>query len=157
MAISACCLRWFTVQWIMDPTHNLLLGSFIRSCLNWIQWFFELGLIFSFLRSFIGSICIKWISIWGFNIIVNDNVLTFFCADKCSPLLIWLLHRSRFNKGYYGILHPPLKCNLVNLEIPIGFLYYGNPFGISKSTRLHFNILHSSEFHISALLRRFNE
>ena len=46
--------------------------------------------------------------------------------------------RSHLNKGCYGMLHNPLKCNFVNFEIPIGFLYYENPFGISKLTRLHF-------------------
>ena len=46
-----------------------------------------------------------------------------------------------------------LNCNLVNFKIPNGFLYYyGNDFGISKLTRLHFKrvyvctyILYSSE------------
>ena len=73
----------------------------------------------------------------------------------CCPLLTRSLHRSHLNKGCYGMLHNPLKCNFVNFEIPIGFLYYENPFGISKLTRLHFkgvynnttyrNILYSSE------------
>ena len=35
--------------------------------------------------------------------------------------------------------HTHLKCsNLVNFEIPNGFLYYGNDFGISKLTRLYY-------------------
>ena len=48
------------------------------------------------------------------------------------------LHRSHLNKGCYCMLHTPLKCNHVNFDIPNEFLYYGNPFGISKLTRLHF-------------------
>ena len=48
------------------------------------------------------------------------------------------INRSHLNKVCYGMLHTPLKCNLVNFDIPNGFLYYGNPFGISKLTRLHF-------------------
>ena len=35
-------------------------------------------------------------------------------------------------------VHTRLKCNLVNFEIPNGFLYYGNNFGIWKLTKLHF-------------------
>ena len=43
--------------------------------------------------------------------------------------------RSHLNKGCYGMLHTLLKCNLINFDIPSGFLYYGNPFGMSKLTR----------------------
>ena len=42
------------------------------------------------------------------------------------------------NKGCMYNLHTHLKCYLVNFEIPNGFLYYRNDFGISKVTRLHF-------------------
>ena len=59
-------------------------------------------------------------------------------SDNTLPIFTQTLHRSYLNKGCYGMLHTPLKCNLVNFDIPNGFLYYGNPFGISKLTRLHF-------------------
>ena len=59
-------------------------------------------------------------------------------SDNTLPIFTWTLHRSHLNKGCYGMLHTPLKCNLVNFEIPNEFLYYGIPFGISKLTILHF-------------------
>merc|ERR1712218_696087 len=59
-------------------------------------------------------------------------------TDNPLPIFTQTLHRSHLNKGCYGMLHTILKSNLVNFDIPNGFLYYGNPFGISKLTRLHF-------------------
>ena len=59
-------------------------------------------------------------------------------TDNALPIFTQTMHRFHLNKGCYGMLHTPLKCNLVNFDIPNGFLYYGNPFGISKLTRLHF-------------------
>ena len=31
------------------------------------------------------------------------------------------INRFHLNKGCYGMLHTPLKCNLVNFDIPNGF------------------------------------
>ena len=47
-----------------------------------------------------------------------------------------------------------LKCNIVNFEIVNGFLYYGNNFGISKLTRLHFKWLCTSFIHVRSVQRR---
>ena len=37
------------------------------------------------------------------------------------PIFTQMLQRSHLNKGCYGMLHTPLKCNLVNFDIPNGF------------------------------------
>ena len=42
-------------------------------------------------------------------------------TDNPLPIFTWMLHRSHLNKGFYGILYTPLKCNLVNFDIPNGF------------------------------------
>ena len=44
-------------------------------------------------------------------------------TDNPLPIFTQTLHRSHLNKRCYGMLHPPLKCNLVNFDILNGFLY----------------------------------
>ena len=56
----------------------------------------------------------------------NYSILA-YGSDNTLPIFTWTLHISHLNKGCYGMLHTPLKCNLVNFDIPNGFLYYGNP------------------------------
>ena len=48
-----------------------------------------------------------------------------------------LIHEIHLNEGHSAVI-THLKCYLVNFDIPFWFLYYGNDFGISKLTRLHF-------------------
>ena len=42
-------------------------------------------------------------------------------SDNTLPIFTQTLHRSHLNKGCYGMLNTPLKCNLVNFDIPNGF------------------------------------
>ena len=56
----------------------------------------------------------------------NDNIfksinITKHGTDNPLPIFTPTLHRSHFNKGCYGMLHTPLKCNLVNFDIPNRF------------------------------------
>ena len=63
------------------------------------------------------------------------------------------INRSHLNKGCYGMLHTPLKCNLVNFDIPNGFMYYTKEIdvGISKLARLHFKRVCTSFIHVRSV------
>ena len=45
---------------------------------------------------------------------------------KPREFLFEFINRFHLNKGCYGMLHTPLKCNLVNFDITIRFLGYQN-------------------------------
>ena len=60
-------------------------------------------------------------------------------------------HEIHLNEGHTSAVIAHLKCNLVNFEIPNRFLYYGNDFGISKLTRLHFKWVISWYWHVVKL------
>ena len=52
------------------------------------------------------------------------------------------------------IVHACLNCNLANFDIPNGFLHYGNNFGISKLTRLHFKWVCTSFIQVRSVQRQ---
>ena len=56
---------------------------------------------------------------------------------KLSPLHCVLTIQGKSTK-FGRDKHACLKCNLVNFDIPNGFPWYKNPYGMSKLTQLHF-------------------
>ena len=72
-----------------------------------------------------------------FNLFLNSHILIYECLSFLRKAGFWAFGCC-IDLTWIKDVHTHLKCNLVNFDIPQSLLWYRNPFGISKLTRLHY-------------------